>query len=75
MNQPISFTLGIDISKKKFDAALHLPSGKWKHKAFTNNMEGFQKLTHWLNQLSVHDMHACMEATNVYGNALAEYLL
>lgn len=74
MTQSTSFTLGIDISKKKFDAALHLPSGKWKHKAFANNIEGFQKLTHWLDQLNVHDMHACMEATNVYGNALAEYL-
>jgi transposase len=73
MNQS-TVTLGIDISKKKFDVALHLLSGKWKHKAFTNNMEGFQKLSHWLDQLGVQDMHACMEATNVYGNALAEYL-
>lgn len=74
MNQSVTPTLGIDISKKKFDVALHLPSGKWKHKAFTNNAEGFQKLTHWLNQLDVEQTHACMEATNVYGNALAEYL-
>jgi transposase len=74
MNSSITFTLGIDISKKKFDVALHLPSGKWKNKAFTNNAEGFQKLTHWLEQLDVKHVHACMEATNVYGNALAEYL-
>ncbi|WCN07811.1 IS110 family transposase [Marinomonas mediterranea] len=74
MNQFITSTLGIDISKKKFDVALHLPSGEWRHKAFTNNREGFQKLTHWLNQLDVEQTHACMEASNVYGNALAEYL-
>ena len=74
MNQSVNCTLGIDISKKKFDVALHLPSGKWKHKAFTNSSEGFQELSHWLRQLNVEQVHACMEATNIYGNALAEYL-
>ena len=74
MNQSVNCTLGIDISKKKFDVALHLPSGKWKHKAFTNSTKGFQDLSHWLSQLNVEQVHACMEATNIYGNALAEYL-
>lgn len=66
--------LGIDISKKTFDVALLLPSGKQKHKKFPNTPDGFQGLFDWLQAFDLTKIHACMEATNVYGNALAEYL-
>jgi transposase len=66
-------TLGIDISKKKFDVAL-LNNGKLKNKKFTNNVQGFEDLWQWLNKYDALMSHACMEATGVYGEALAEHL-
>ena len=68
------FVLGIDISKKKFDVALLLPNGKRKNKVFQNTPPGFNTLIQWLHKWDVQSLHACMEATNIYGNALAEFL-
>jgi len=65
--------LGIDISKKTFDVAL-LREGKFKHKKFRNTASGFKDLSVWLDRLNVTDLHACMEATGNYGEALAQYL-
>lgn len=66
--------LGIDISKKKFHAALMLENGKTKPKVFSNEPEGFNELLTWLNRHHVTSIHACMEATSIYGEALAEFL-
>lgn len=66
-------TLGIDISKKKFDVAL-LRSGKLKHKSFTNDTDGFEALLVWLTDNESLDVHACMEATGIYGEPAAEFL-
>jgi len=74
MQNPERFFLGIDISKKHFDAALLLPSGKRKNKKFTNNPKGFEQLATWLLAHGVDSMHACLEATNNYGHPLAEFL-
>ena len=65
--------LGIDISKKTFDVAL-LREGKFKHKKFRNTVPGFKDLSVWLDRLNVTGLHACMEATGNYGEALAQYL-
>jgi transposase len=65
-------TLGIDISKQKFDVAL-LIGNKLKHKTFSNNTKGYQTLLTWLSKHDAQELHACMEATGVYGEALAEY--
>lgn len=65
--------LGIDVSKKSFNVAL-LRQGKYRHKKFSNDLEGFKKLSRWLEDQVVEDLHACMESTGVYGEALAEYL-
>ncbi len=65
--------LGIDIAKLKFDVAL-LVDGKYRHKVFANNATGFVDLLHWLDGLSATEVHACMEATGSYGEALAEFL-
>ena len=62
--------LGVDIAKKKFDAAL-LISGKPKHKVFTNTQEGFELLLSWLHQKNVDRVHVCMEASSTYGDELA----
>jgi transposase len=68
--------LGLDISKLNFDAALLDPSAggtqaKPRHKAFPNTPAGFQRLQEWLDSQTVH---ACLEATGTYGDALARFL-
>lgn len=69
------FILGIDISKLKFDAALLIPkNNKFKNKKFDNNQDGFNALVDWLNQNKVKNLSVCMEATGIYGEALAVYL-
>lgn len=66
-------TLGVDISKKKFDVAL-LRGGKLKHKSFRNDKTGFDALLAWLRGHDALDAHACMEATGIYGEPAAEFL-
>ena len=68
--------LGIDISKNNFDAALletsaGKDSAKPRHRAFPNTPAGFARLQEWLGDQTVH---ACLEATNTYGDALARFL-
>ncbi len=70
---PDRMVLGVDISKAKFDVVLLL-NGKVKTKQFTNNNNGFLQLVDWLKQKEVQMLHACMEATGNYGEALAIYL-
>ena len=65
--------LGIDISKKTFDVAL-LNNHKVNTKKFSNDSKGFSALKQWLVSKSIHDAHACMEATGGYEVSLAEYL-
>lgn len=68
------FPLGIDISKAKFDVALLRDNGKLRHKVFPNTEAGFQQLSAWLSKHKALSIHACMEATGTYGEALAAYL-
>ncbi len=65
--------LGIDIAKLKFDVAL-IVKDKFKSKVFPNTPEGFVSLSQWLTLHGVSQLHACMEATGIYWEALAEYL-
>ena len=67
-------TLGIDIAKLKFNVCLILLNGKLKHKVFTNNATGFAQLSDWLTKQSVQRVHACLEATGTYGEALSLFL-
>ena len=66
--------IGIDISKLKFDLCLVRDNGKFKHKVFANTPSGFLQLSAWLAQQKVTHLHACLEATGTYGEALATYL-
>jgi transposase len=66
--------LGIDIAKASFDATLLAPNGEQHHRVFANTPEGFSQLAGWLEQHQVVQLHACMEATNVYWEALASLL-
>lgn len=66
--------LGLDLAKLKFNACLIRPDGKLRHEVFANNPDGFSQLSGWLAQQGVERVHACMEATGTYGDALAAYL-
>jgi transposase len=69
--------LGLDISKDKFDVCLRpldAAAPLLRHRAqFDNRPAGFKKLRCWLAQhlpAPAH-LHACLEATSRYGDALA----
>lgn len=66
--------LGIDIAKAKFVAALLLPDGKLRHKSCANVPTGFAELAAWLQRQQVTHVHAALEATGTYGEALATWL-
>jgi transposase len=66
--------LGIDIAKLKFNVCLINPSGKLKHKVFPNTSTGFEQLRDWLSKQRVERIHACLEATGTYGEALSLFL-
>ena len=67
--------LGIDISKAKFDLALLIDGKVKKTRVFENNLTGFKALSLWLIKQDITHLHACMEATGCYGDALATYLV
>src|SRR5258705_9223924 len=66
--------LGIDIAKAKFAVALRRDDGKVRHKTFLNTPSGFADLAVWLQRQQVAHVHACLEATGTYGEALALWL-
>ena len=66
--------LGIDIAKSKFQVALLRPDGKVRHKSCPNTAVGLQQLAEWLARQDVSRVHACLEATGTYGDALATWL-
>src|SRR5919199_545063 len=66
--------LGIDLAKLTFDATLLMGSGTQHYHSFPNTPEGFMQLQAWLAQHGVTELHACMEATNIYWQALAAWL-
>ncbi len=66
--------LGIDLAKLTFDATLLTATGTQHYQAFPNTPEGFTQLAAWLSEHGVGHLHACMEATNIYWEALATTL-
>jgi transposase len=71
--------LGIDIAKCKFDVCLRPAHPSLAHSprqaaAFDNNRKGFGKLLRWLEKHQAIAVHACLEATSRYGDALALFL-
>ncbi len=69
------YYLGIDISKRYFDATLRMPDEEKHHRQFENNLKGIQTLREWLQRQGVEErLHVCMEATNNYWEELAEVL-
>lgn len=66
--------LGIDVAKAKLDCALRLPDGRIRSKVVDNTATGFEVLSAWLSKQNVVELHVCMEATDPYWEAVAEYL-
>jgi len=66
-------TLGIDISKDSFHLELSI-NDKLRHRKFANRKEGFGELRVWLAKHKATQVHACLEATGPYSEALALYL-
>jgi transposase len=66
--------LGLDIAKRKFDAALLHQPGRCAHHQFPNNQDGFAQLALWLQRHATGPLYACMEATGTYGDAVALFL-
>jgi transposase len=65
--------LGIDVAKDKVDVVL-LVGQRNRYCAFTNAAPGFEQLDHWLLQEQVQHVHACLEATGSYSDAIALFL-
>lgn len=69
------FHLGIDIAKDTFTVAL-LHTDHTYRGQFRNDAAGFDKLRRWLqNRAERVQIHACMEATGSYWEALALFLV
>lgn len=68
--------LGIDIAKRKFDVCLRAAAADGPRHAhtFSNHAKGFQALNRWLAKHAIPQLHACLEATSRYGDALARHL-
>lgn len=66
--------LGIDIAKATVAVALRRADGTVRHKSYANAAPGFRALTHWLQHQRITHVHAGLEATGTYGEALATYL-
>ena len=65
--------LGIDVSKDTLDVVLVTEKGAF-HKVISNTSRGYQSLENWLKTRRVDKVHACLEATGQYGEAVSEYL-
>ena len=65
--------LGIDVSKKTLDAAL-IFDNRTLCKQFKNSPTGFDLLAAWLVSFQIKQVHACLEATGVYGEAVTLFL-
>ncbi|MDQ3062786.1 MAG: IS110 family transposase [Acidobacteriota bacterium] len=65
--------LGIDVAKQKLDVAL-LTGGNTLTNQFDNSTAGFQLLQAWLKSLHLTQVHACLEATGNYSEAVAHFL-
>src|SRR5436853_6731907 len=68
-------TLGIDIAKARFQVSLRRADQKRRTKAFPNTGPGHQALLAWLAAHAAGPVHACLEATGTYGEAVATALV
>ena len=67
-------SIGVDVSKRKFDAALLTEQGKYRCKVFDNDAKGLQAFRDWIKANAAGQVQVCMEATGAYHEALATFL-
>jgi transposase len=71
--------VGIDISKKTFDAALIMGDDTThiKHRVFKQNAVGFSEFSQWLDYYSIakEEVLICMEHTGLYTYGLIDFLV
>lgn len=65
--------LGIDIGKHELHAVL-LQGERMARKSVGNSQVGHEQLLKWLTNRKSTNVHVCLEATGVYGIAVAEFL-
>lgn len=63
--------LGIDVAKATLALALRLAGGKWRHKHVANSAVGHREVLAWLGRHAAGPVHACLEATGTFGDAIA----
>jgi transposase len=66
--------VGIDVAKATFDATLRKGEQGKMHETFENSPKGFVRFHRWLKRAGATQAQVCMEATNIYWEALAEFL-
>jgi transposase len=66
--------LGIDVAKATLHCALLRADDRLRHKRIANTPAGFQELSAWLARHAGAPVHACLEATGIYGDAIALFL-
>jgi transposase len=72
--EPAFVSLGIDISKASFHAALLKSEKRAVVEQFSKDVSGFAQLSQWLEQQGIERVHGGLEATSIYGHELASYL-
>jgi transposase len=65
--------LGVDLAKRKFECALLLEE-RFRNKVFDNSAEGIAQCLQWVAKFTQEPVHACLEATGPYAEALATAL-
>lgn len=70
----MSVHMGIDIAKDSFEVHLLIGDEAPESADFDNSPSGFKKLRRFVKKRNIKQLHACMEATGRYGEALAEFL-
>lgn len=68
-------TLGIDLAKAKYSVNLRRADQRRRQKTFPNTPEGHAALVVWLQTHAAAPVHACLEATGTYGDAVATALV
>lgn len=70
----MSAYLGIDVSKETLDVVLLREGQPAESSRVENNRAGLRQLQRFLKKRKVSPLHACLEATGHYGDALALFL-
>jgi transposase len=74
-----AFVIGIDVSKESLDVCLIRATDKQLcYQKINNNMQGFQKMKHWLKSYGCElesDTLVCLEHTGLYTRRLVHYLI